>query len=123
MGNLRKNHPELWDKTDEVKKDLNDAKVECLINRYGLNAPRVTPDIINKTIKDTKFIQTTDVLTICILTLQNGFTVTGESTCASPENFNQEIGEGIALKNAKNKIWMLKGYLLKEELFKKEILV
>jgi len=50
------------------------------------------------------------------LTLQNGFTVVGESACASPENFNAELGRKIARENARNKIWMLEGYLLKQRL-------
>ena len=53
---------------------------------------------------------------MCCLTLQNGFTVTGESACASPENFDAEIGKKIARDNARNKIWMLEGYLLKQKL-------
>ena len=52
----------------------------------------------------------------CILTLENGFTVTGESACASPENFDAEIGKKIAYDNAREKIWLLEGYLLKEKL-------
>ena len=55
-------------------------------------------------------------LTVCCLTLANGFTVTGESACASPENFDQMIGENIALKNAKEKAWALEGYVLREKL-------
>jgi hypothetical protein len=55
-------------------------------------------------------------LTVCCLTLENGFTVTGESACASPENFNAELGRKIAFDNAKNKIWALEGYLLKQRL-------
>lgn len=47
---------------------------------------------------------------------KNGFTVTGESACASPENFDAEIGRKIARQNAVNKIWMLEGYLLKQKL-------
>jgi hypothetical protein len=57
-----------------------------------------------------------DVLTFCILVLQNGFTVTGESACASPENFDAEIGRRIARENAVQKIWPLMGYQLKEQL-------
>ena len=56
-------------------------------------------------------------LTICILVLENGFTVTGESACASPENFDREVGENVAYQNAFNKIWSLEGYLLKNKLF------
>ena len=55
-------------------------------------------------------------LTFCVLVLQNGFTVTGESACASPENFNAEIGRKIARENAKQKLWPLMGYELKQRL-------
>lgn len=56
------------------------------------------------------------LLTFCVLVLQNGFTVTGESACASPENFDAEIGRKIARDNAKQKIWALEGYLLRDQL-------
>jgi len=56
-------------------------------------------------------------LTICVLTLRNGFTVTGESASASPENFNKEIERKIAKDNAREKIWALEGYLLKQRLY------
>lgn len=56
------------------------------------------------------------LLTFCVLVLKNGFTVTGESACASPENFDEEIGRKIARQNAVNKIWLLEGYLLKQKL-------
>lgn len=57
-----------------------------------------------------------ELLTFCVLVLRNGFTVTGESACASPENFNAEIGRGIARQNAVAKIWPLMGYELKSRL-------
>ncbi|UAW58741.1 hypothetical protein ASO78B_037 [Escherichia phage vB_EcoS_ASO78B] len=60
--------------------------------------------------------QSLSLLTFCVLVLRNGFTVTGESACASPENFDAEIGRKIARQNAVNKIWMLEGYLLKQNL-------
>lgn len=53
------------------------------------------------------------LLTFCVLVLRNGFTVTGESACASPENFNAEIGRKIARQNAINKVWSLMGYELR----------
>jgi hypothetical protein len=56
------------------------------------------------------------LLTFCVLVLQNGFTVTGESACASPENYDAEIGRRIARENAVQKIWALMGYALKERL-------
>ncbi len=60
--------------------------------------------------------KTLELLTFCVLVLRNGFTVTGESACASPENFNSEIGRRIARENAVSKVWPLLGYALKEKL-------
>ena len=94
------------------------SDTEQMIEDLGGNtAPRVTPSDIDATIRGEEFHRLTAVLTICVLTLQNGFTVTGESACASPENYNQEVGERIAKDNAKEKIWMLEGYLLKQRLY------
>jgi hypothetical protein len=56
------------------------------------------------------------LLTFCVLVLRNGFTVTGESACASPENFDAEIGRKIARQNAIKKIWPLMGYELRSKL-------
>lgn len=90
---------------------------EEMIQEAGLNAPRLTPELIDSKIKEVSFHKLTDVLTVCVLTLQNDFTVTGESACVSSENYNQETGEKIARENATDKIWQLEGYLLKEKLF------
>ena len=60
--------------------------------------------------------QALSLLTFCVLVLKNGFTVTGESACASPENFDAELGNKIARQNAVNKIWPLMGYELKSKL-------
>ena len=57
-----------------------------------------------------------DLLTFCVLVLRNGFTVTGESACASPENFDAEIGRKLARQNAVNNIWPLMGYELRTKL-------
>lgn len=61
----------------------------------------------------------TQLLTFCVIQMRNGFTVTGESACASPENFNAEIGRCIARENAVNKMWPLMGYALKDKLAEK----
>ena len=88
------------------------------IQEKELNAPRITPEKIEEVIeKDEYHVFPESQLTVCCLTLKNGFTVTGESACASPENFNKELGERIAYDKAKSKIWMLEGYLLKEYLW------
>jgi len=83
-------------------------------------AEKVTLEEIESKVKDTQYLHLCDTqLTICVITLENGFTVTGESACASPENFNKAIGEELALKHAINKVWLLEGYLLKEKLYLK----
>lgn len=56
------------------------------------------------------------LLTFCVLVLRNGFTVTGESACAAPENFDAEIGKRIARAQAVQKIWALMGYELRSKL-------
>ena len=72
---------------------------------------------IDAKIKDVKFTVLEDGrTTICNLYLENGFTVRGESSCVSKDNFNKDIGEQIALENAKNKVWELEGYLLAEDI-------
>ena len=119
-----------------VIEPATEQQIEQEIQSKNLNAPRLTPDHIDSKIKAVEYILPRDVckrdngvevfdaplplqtLTFCILTLENGFTVTGESACASPENFDAEIGKKIAYDNAREKIWLLEGYLLKENLHK-----
>ena len=104
------------------KHSSTEAEIEQEIQGKGLNAPRLTPELIDKAIAKAKFhVFEGSCLTVCCLTLKNGFTVTGESACASPENFNAEIGEKIAFEQARDKVWMLEGYLLKEKLFNGEL--
>lgn len=91
--------------------------VEEQIQAKGLIAPRVTPQMVEETIDHSispqyhVFPQTT--VTVCCLSLRNGFTVVGESACASPENFNEALGREIAYDNAKQQIWKLEGYALR----------
>ena len=64
--------------------------------------------------------QSAPTLTIAIVTLDNGFALTGESACADPKNFNKELGQKFACENAIKKIWALEGYILRERLYQKE---
>ena len=54
---------------------------------------------------------------VCCLTLRNGYSVTGDAACVSPSNFDITIGRQIARENAREKIWQLEGYLLKQTIF------
>ena len=91
--------------------------VEQEIQAKGLNAPRITPEHVERCIVRAQYHQFPGTtVTVCCLHLQNGFTVLGESACASPENFDAELGRRIAYDDAKRKIWQLEGYLLRERL-------
>lgn len=95
----------------------NETAVEAEIQAKGLNAPRLNPTMIDATIvAEAYHIFPGTTLTVCALTLRNGFIVVGESAAASPENFNAELGQKIARDNARNKIWAFEGYLLRERL-------
>jgi hypothetical protein len=116
-----------------------DQAIEAEIVAKGLTAPRVTPaDIEANIVSEHYFTAAAGVvatlpkgsgdeelnaipsslglLTFCVLMLRNGFTVTGESACASPENFDAEVGRKIARANAINKVWPLMGYELRSKL-------
>lgn len=96
---------------------MNDSTIEKEIQEKGLTAPRVTPERLEEVIISEQFhVFSGSTFTACLLTLANGYTVLGESACASPENFNAELGRKISRDNAKNKIWQLEGYLLKQRL-------
>lgn len=117
---------------------MSDIEIEKEIQDKGLTAPRVTPTDLQANIASAYYFTASDgvqanpadnysavlcgverelsLLTFCVLVLKNGFTVTGESACASPENFDAEIGRKIARSNAEQKIWPLMGYELKQRL-------
>tara|TARA_R100001039_G_C1845090_1_gene105441 strand:+ start:524 stop:1153 length:630 start_codon:yes stop_codon:yes gene_type:complete len=83
----------------------------------GINGPTITVDHINSVIVDEQYhVFAGTTLTVCVLTLRNGFTVTGESACVDPANFDAEKGRHYAREQAFGKIWMLEGYLLRDQL-------
>ncbi len=118
---------------------MNDKAIEQQIQAKGKTAPRITPVDLQANIDGEYYFSAQDavqatlhkqdeltrltgahselaLLTFCVLRLKNGFTVTGESACASPENLDAEIGRKIARQNAEQKIWPLMGYELKQRL-------
>lgn len=58
-----------------------------------------------------------NLVTICIIILENGFKVEGTSACVDPNLYNEAIGRKEAYNNAFEKIWEKEGYLLKQKLF------
>ena len=119
---------------------MNRQAVEQEIQDKGLTAPRVTLADIEANITSAFYFTAAEgvygasghrpnsvragtalrLLTFCVLVLRNGFTVTGESACVSPENFDAELGRKIARQNAIAKVWPLMGYALRERLFLRE---
>lgn len=116
---------------------MTDKAIENEIQAKGLTAPRVTPadleaeivsehyftaedgalgnvDVIRDGLRDVP--EQLGLLTFCVLVLRNGFTVTGESACASPENFDADLGRKIARQNAVAKLWPLLGFRLRDRL-------
>lgn len=95
--------------------------IEAEIQAKGLNAPRLSPAMIDAVIVDEDFhVFPGTTLTVCCLKLRNGYTVTGESAAASPSNFDADLGRKIARDNARNKIWSLEGYALRERIHASE---
>ena len=95
----------------------DEQAIESELQAKGLTAKRITPDMLDAEIDYADYhVFPGSCLTVCALTLRNGFTVTGESACASPENFNAEIGQKIARANAREKLWPLLGFRLRDEL-------
>ena len=84
--------------------------------KRGKTMEKLTYEHIQSVIKSVEYVQV-GVLTICLMTLQNGFTVTGESACLSLATYDAEIGRKIARDNAEDKIWQLEGYLAKQRMF------
>lgn len=97
--------------------DIAHETHEQIIARVGANvAPRITPDRIEAIITGETYHRLTATLTVCVLELANGYTVTGESACASPANYNEEIGNRISREQAVAKVWALEGYALRNKL-------
>lgn len=103
--------------------------VEEMIKEKGADkAPRITPASIEAEIASEYYCNGEQVasvtpadpalrlLTLCILVLKNGFTIVGKSACASPENYNREVGERVAREDAVRQIWPLEGYALRKQL-------
>jgi hypothetical protein len=97
---------------------MTEQEIENEIQAKGLNAPRLNPQSIDDVVSIVRYHQFKDTtVTVCCITLDNGYCVIGESAAASPENFDAEIGRSIAYTNAREKIWALEGYLLKQRLY------
>ncbi len=96
---------------------LSDGQVENLLN--NLSGETVTKEYMESRIVDKKFITLNDTVTVCNLTLDNGYSVRGESACVDPSNYRKDLGEHLSYLNSFNKLWSLFGFLLAEKLANK----
>lgn len=98
----------------------DEIEQEATIVALGLTGPRLAPETIDSLIVYPEYFRVDNTTcTICALVLKNGFVVVGSSAAASLENFNENFGKEAAFKNAREKIWELEGYLLKDKLSNK----
>lgn len=91
------------------------AKTEARVTLASINEKIVSEEYLPRDRREG------ETLTICVLTLRNGFQVIGRSGCADPANFNEALGQKFALQDAVAKIWPLEGYLLKESLYRERL--
>jgi hypothetical protein len=95
---------------------MDEQKIEAEIKAKGLTAPRVTPDAVDAAIAGEEYAVFSGRLTVCVLTLTNGFLVTGESSCVDAANFDADLGKKLARQKARDKIWELEGYRLRQKI-------
>ena len=95
-----------------------ESVIEAMIQAKGKTAPRIRPQDLDEAIDPNVQVQyhvfPGSNTTVCLVTLKNGYTVTGESACVDPANFDEVIGREVALKDARDKLWPLLGFALKE---------
>jgi len=97
---------------------MNEAQIEQEIQEKGLNAPRLSPAIIDSKVRGAEYHQFEGTtVTICLLTVENGFSFVGKSASASLENFDEALGKKIAYDDAREQLWSHYGFLLKQQLW------
>lgn len=117
-----KRHPCLVPFADlPVAQQAKDYLFKAVVNAL---APEPLPDsvtmeAIHARIAGCEFVRMPDGrTTICQLTLDNGFTVLGESSCVDPANYKQHLGEKYSREQAIDKLWPLLGFLLTEDRYR-----
>lgn len=97
---------------------LSEAQIEQIIQNLDLtHGIRLTPADIDALARASTVDYWTPpgtTMTVCAMTLPNGYTVLGKAACIEPANFNAEIGRKIAYDDARNQLWALEGYRLSQ---------
>ncbi len=79
---------------------------------------KLTKDYLDSLVAHTQYGHQ-GLLTICTITVKNGFKLVGTSACADEQNYDTKLGEQVAYQNAFAKLWELEGYLLKQRLYER----
>jgi len=93
---------------------MNNQEVEQAIATRPY--PKVTKDQMEKRIKNVEHLTIGTTVTICNITLDNGYSVRGESACVDPRNFDAAIGQKLSYDDAFRKLWSLFGFMLAEDI-------
>lgn len=95
------------------EKQVTDQELQKAIDAKPFE--KVTEEGIKKRIAAIAyFVLPGTTVTICSITMENGYSFRGESACVDSRNFDPEIGEALAFKDAFRQIWAFEGYLLAE---------
>lgn len=102
---------------------ISDDDIEQEIQAKSLTAPRVTTQDLDANIRHIDIVTyvspSGQTLRWAVIETASGFLVPGKpSASVSPENDDEELGVKIAVDNARNELWPLMGYALKEQLNK-----
>lgn len=79
----------------------------------------VTQSVIDELMESCDIAVTTafDKCTIVACKLPNGFVIVESSSCVDPDNYDEDMGVDICMKNIEKKLWELEGYLLQNKLY------
>lgn len=102
--------------------DIYVCPKEVFEEKYSPKAVvRLTREDIEAKISSVLYSQPADTLTVCVLTLENGFHVVGKSACIDPAGFDEQKGREIAYEDALRQVWQLEGYLATEKMHRERI--
>lgn len=92
------------------------ANIEAAIERKFFFTGGDAARAYDPTTRRDQAVSVLDPLTICIVVMNNGFSVIGKSAPASPANFDAELGKKFAYEDAIRQLWPLMGFALRDRL-------
>ena len=77
----------------------------------------VTKEMVDDEILSAQYYQFDGTtVTVCCVTLKNGFTLVGKSACANPDNFERALGESLAFEDARQQCFAFLGFRLRDNM-------